>query len=219
MPKTTTTKYDMSLLQWKIRTKYKNMADFCKAAGVDYYDFKDELTKSDLSAEHIEKAAKALDILPAEIGLYFFTPTPDGRGRPTKEITKTTTPPENNRYYTITEASELLHVHRHTLQARLRAGTLKGKLIGRTWRIYKDELFDNSDYYYYFDCEDGVFGERYMTPAEINQLHTGNAATIHESQIIAIAKNLEAVLFRYERREKDFQATYTNGVCIYDCMI
>ena len=63
------------------------------------------------------------------------------RGRPRKENFVTSVPPRNGNYYTIAEAVELLGVHRHTLQARLRDGTLKGKLIGRTWRIYKDELY------------------------------------------------------------------------------
>lgn len=64
------------------------------------------------------------------------------RGRPRKdELLKTDTPPENGIYYTITEAVKLTGLHRHTLQARLRDGTLKGKLIGNTWRIYKNELY------------------------------------------------------------------------------
>lgn len=63
------------------------------------------------------------------------------RGRPFKDIPKTTTPPENGDYYTIAEAVGILGLHRHTLQAWLRTGRIKGKLIGRTWRIYRDELF------------------------------------------------------------------------------
>ena len=63
-------------------------------------------------------------------------------GRPFKTITKTTTPPQNENYYTVKEAAELLHLDKHTVQARLRDGTIRGKLIGRTWRIYKDELYE-----------------------------------------------------------------------------
>jgi excisionase family DNA binding protein len=62
-------------------------------------------------------------------------------GRPRKAIPKTTTPPANSRYYTIAELEQITGLHRHTLQARLRDGTIKGKLIGRTWRIYPDELY------------------------------------------------------------------------------
>jgi excisionase family DNA binding protein len=31
-------------------------------------------------------------------------------------------------------------LHKHTIQARLREGSLRGKKIGREWRIYKDSL-------------------------------------------------------------------------------
>lgn len=64
------------------------------------------------------------------------------RGRPRKQIIKTTTPPTHADYYTVKEAVEILGLHRRTIEARLRDGTIKGKLIGRTWRIYKDELFE-----------------------------------------------------------------------------
>lgn len=63
------------------------------------------------------------------------------RGRPKKPIVKTNVPPENGVYYTVREAVDLLGLHRRTIEARLRDGTIKGKLIGCTWRIYKDELY------------------------------------------------------------------------------
>lgn len=64
-------------------------------------------------------------------------------GRPRKDLHQgTPTPPKHEFYYTVSEAAELLGVHRHTLQARLRDGTIKGKLIGNQWRIYKKELFN-----------------------------------------------------------------------------
>ena len=63
-------------------------------------------------------------------------------GRPRKILNQsTTTPPANGIYYTVTEAAELLGIHRHTIQARLRDGTIKGKLMGNQWRIYKNELY------------------------------------------------------------------------------
>ena len=65
------------------------------------------------------------------------------RGRPFKEpsVYRTNIPPRNGIYYTTAEAVELLGVHRNTLQARLRDGTLKGKQISGEWRIYKDTLY------------------------------------------------------------------------------
>ena len=48
--------------------------------------------------------------------------------------------PGNGVYYTVDEAAALLGVHRHTVQARLRDGTLKGKKLSGVWRIYADSL-------------------------------------------------------------------------------
>ena len=62
-------------------------------------------------------------------------------GRPRKELSGTITEePENGVYYTVDEVVELLGVHRNTVQARLKDGTLKGKKLSGTWRIYKDSL-------------------------------------------------------------------------------
>lgn len=65
------------------------------------------------------------------------------RGRPFKDASafRTSVPPENGIYYTTEEAVSLLGIHRHTLQTRLRDGTLKAKKIGSEWRIYKDTLY------------------------------------------------------------------------------
>ena len=66
------------------------------------------------------------------------------RGRPkiyTPETLKTTTPPRNGTYYTVPEVVEILNIHRHTVQALLRDGTLQGKIIGGRWRIYKEALY------------------------------------------------------------------------------
>jgi excisionase family DNA binding protein len=66
-------------------------------------------------------------------------------GRPRKDLKQTiTAAPIHENYYTVTEAAQLLGVHRHTIQARLRDGTIKGKLIGNQWRIYKNELYTNA---------------------------------------------------------------------------
>ena len=62
-------------------------------------------------------------------------------GRPRKELSGTITQePENGNYYTVDEAAELLGIHRRTVQARLRDGTLKGKKLSGVWRIYKDSI-------------------------------------------------------------------------------
>lgn len=62
-------------------------------------------------------------------------------GRPRKQLSGTITQePENGRYYTVDEVVELLGVHRRTVQARLRDGTLKGKKLSGVWRIYKDSI-------------------------------------------------------------------------------
>lgn len=67
------------------------------------------------------------------------------RGRPVKDIPKTTTTPKNGVYYTVTEAVEVLGLHRHTIQARLRDGSIRGKLTGNTWKIYKDAIYTEGD--------------------------------------------------------------------------
>lgn len=62
-------------------------------------------------------------------------------GRPRKDLSgRITQDPVNGIYYTVDEAAELLDVHVRTVQARLRDGTLKGKKLSGTWRIYKDSL-------------------------------------------------------------------------------
>lgn len=61
-------------------------------------------------------------------------------GRPRKDLKQITQEPGNGVYYTVPEAAELLGVHTLTIQRRLKAGTIAGKKIGGTWRIYKTEL-------------------------------------------------------------------------------
>ena len=59
-------------------------------------------------------------------------------GRPRKTMKAAGIPQQD--YFTVQEAADLLGVHIHTVQARLRDGTLKGKKLGREWRIYADSL-------------------------------------------------------------------------------
>ena len=63
-------------------------------------------------------------------------------GRPRKELAgKIAQEPANGIYYTVEEAAQLLGVHIHTLQSRLRSGEIAGKKISGFWRIYKSELY------------------------------------------------------------------------------
>lgn len=62
-------------------------------------------------------------------------------GRPRKEVTAADIPQQD--YFTVQEATAILDVHKHTVQARLRDGTLKGKKLGGVWRIYRDSLVND----------------------------------------------------------------------------
>lgn len=60
-------------------------------------------------------------------------------GRPRKAIQAA--PIENDMpYYTVEEVVKATGLHKHTIQARLRDGTIAGKKIGGVWRIYKDSI-------------------------------------------------------------------------------
>ena len=62
-------------------------------------------------------------------------------GRPRKEVTAADIPQQD--YFTVQDAAAILDVHKHTVQARLRDGTLKGKKLGGVWRIYRDSLVND----------------------------------------------------------------------------
>ena len=62
-------------------------------------------------------------------------------GRPRKEVTAADIPQQD--YFTVQEAAAILDVHKHTVQARLRDGTLKGKKLGGVWRIYRGSLVND----------------------------------------------------------------------------
>ena len=59
-------------------------------------------------------------------------------GRPRKQVTVEQA--AEKQYYTVQEAAALTKTHIHTIQARLRDGTLQGKKLGGVWRIYPDSL-------------------------------------------------------------------------------
>lgn len=62
-------------------------------------------------------------------------------GRPRKEMTAADIPQQD--YFTVQEAAAILDVHKHTVQARLRDGTLQGKKLGGVWKIYRDSLVND----------------------------------------------------------------------------
>ena len=62
-------------------------------------------------------------------------------GRPRKEVTAADIPQQD--YFTVQEAAAIQDVHKHTVQARLRDGKLKGKKLGGVWRIYRDSLVND----------------------------------------------------------------------------
>lgn len=59
-------------------------------------------------------------------------------GRPRKNLIVTDAPQKD--FFTVQEAAALTNSHVRTIQARLRDGSLKGKKLGREWRIYPDSL-------------------------------------------------------------------------------
>lgn len=65
-------------------------------------------------------------------------------GRPRKEITIPVDKlPPDKAVLTAPEIAELTGYHVRTIQARLRDGTLQGKRLGGTWRIYRDSLIND----------------------------------------------------------------------------
>ena len=64
--------------------------------------------------------------------------------------------------------------------------------------------------FYYFDCMDGNLGEKQLTPAEISEIETGSRADLAERDIIRIAANYEATLYRQE---------YDNGELIKESVL
>lgn len=63
----------------------------------------------------------------------------DVGGRPRKPMT-TTHPRPDKPFLTVDEVVLMTGTHKHTVQARLRDGTLKGKKLGGVWKIYADSL-------------------------------------------------------------------------------
>ena len=75
-------------------------------------------------------------------------------------------------------------------------------------------MADNaSAIYYYFDCLDGIIGDRYFTPQEIAEILTGKPEPMPEKELIKEAANYEATLYRHEITNGEITATHT----LYNC--
>lgn len=61
-------------------------------------------------------------------------------GRPRKQIEVSENELPEQPYFTVNEVAEITGCHIHTIQARLRDGTLRGKKLGGTWRVYRDSI-------------------------------------------------------------------------------
>ena len=77
----------------------------------------------------------------------------------------------------------------------------------------QEENPDHPEYYYFFDCLDGVLSDRYLTAREVAQLVTGAADPMPEGDIIRTAANYEATLYRYTF---DSAGNPQNEKCLYD---
>ena len=181
-------KNDMSELTSKIMREHESIAAFCEAAGIDNAaEFEQELSEGNLSAERIEKAAQALDILPEEIGFYFFRPASDPNTEELKRLYAQLTP-ENKRLFMI-KYYELLAEQEQEATPK------------------------HPGYYYFFDCLDGILSDRYLTAQELAQLMTGASDPMSERDIIRTAANYEATLYRYTF---DSAGNPQNEKCLYD---
>ncbi len=85
-------------------------------------------------------------------------------------------------------------------------------LKSQFWSEY-DKPKEPKEFYYYFDCLDGLIGDSYLTASEINKLITGAADPMSEKDIIKTAANYEATLYRYEKAKG---GGMVNEVCLYD---
>lgn len=61
-------------------------------------------------------------------------------GRPRKEVQKHIKDLPDKEYFTVQEVVEFTGLHSKTIQARLRDGTLRGKKLGKSWKIYRESL-------------------------------------------------------------------------------
>lgn len=178
-------KFKNDLLMQKIASMHESTAAFCQAAGIDPEEFEKELAAGDIGADNIIKAAQALSIPAEEIGFYFFRPAIDPTAEEISALYAQLTP-ENKKLFMI-KYYELL--------------------------AEQEATPEHPEYYYFFDCLDGVLSDRYLTAQELAQLMTGASDPMPERDIIRTAANYEATLYRYVL---DSNGNPQNERCLYD---
>lgn len=67
--------------------------------------------------------------------------------------------------------------------------------------------------YYYFDCLDGLLGDKLLTPPEVAEILHGRPADLTEKDLIKVAANYEATLYRQEYKDGEL----INDKLLYDC--
>lgn len=64
-------------------------------------------------------------------------------GRPRKDISLNISEISPQKYLTVSKVEKITGLHRHTIQARLRDGTLRGKKIGGIWKIFSKSIVND----------------------------------------------------------------------------
>ena len=67
--------------------------------------------------------------------------------------------------------------------------------------------------FYLFDCMDGLLGDKLLTPAEVAEILRGRPEDLTEKQLIQIAADYEATLYRQEYEAGKLTAEQK----LYDC--
>ena len=181
-------KFDIELLKQKIAQSFESIAQFCERAGIENpEEFEQNLERGNITPETIKKAANVLEIAPEEIGRYFFNPASDPTEKELIKLYEQLTP--ENRKLFVMKYYELLAEQE------------------------QEPAPESPEYYYFFDCLDGVLSDRYLTARELAQLITGKREPMPEKDIIKTAANYEATLYRYIL---DANGNPQNEKCLYD---
>lgn len=67
--------------------------------------------------------------------------------------------------------------------------------------------------FYYFDCLDGDIGDKLLTAPEVSQIIYGRPADLTEAELISLAADYEATLYRQEYKDDEL----TGEKVLYDC--
>ena len=92
----------------------------------------------------------------------------------------------------------------------------KKKAVKKFYELLEEQTIEagGTVYVYFFDCFEGDLCDRYLTACEINELLNGIYSPMPERDIIKLAANFEATLYRYEKTPG---GDPINETCIYDC--